>query len=94
MRVYVDADHAGESVTKRLRIEYIVFLNSAPIYWLSKKQTSCETSTFGSEFVSMKQAKEYTHGLRYKIRMFGILVTEPAFFHGDNQSVLCNTTAS
>ena len=25
--------------------------------------------------------------------MFGIPVTEPEFVHGDNQSVLCNTTA-
>ena len=93
MRVYVDADHAGEFVTRRSRTGYIVFLNSAPIYWLSKKQTSCETSTFRSEFVAMKQATEYTRGLRYKLRMFGIPVTEPAFVHGDNQSVLCNTTA-
>ena len=53
-RVYVDADHDGETVTRRSRSRYIVFLNSAPIYWLSKKQTSCETSTFGSEFFALK----------------------------------------
>ena len=93
MRVFVDADHAGESVTRRSRSGYIVFLNGAHIYWLFKKQTSCETSTFESKFVAMKQATEYTCGLRYKLRMCGILVTEPAFVHGDNQSVLCNTTA-
>ena len=92
MRVYVDSDHVGESVTRRSRSGYIVFLNSAPIYWLSKKQTSCETSTFRSEFVAMKQAREYTRSLQYKLRMFGIPVTEPAFVHGDNQSVLCNKT--
>jgi hypothetical protein len=36
-----------------------VFLNGAPIYWSYKKQSSCETSTFGSEFVAIKQATEY-----------------------------------
>ena len=36
---------------------------------------------------------EYTCGLRYKLRMFGSPVTEPAFVYGDNQSVLCNMTA-
>ena len=36
-----------------------MFLNGAPIYWSSKKQTSCEASTFGSEFVATKQATEY-----------------------------------
>ena len=48
MRVYVDSDHAGDTVTRRSRTSFIIFLNSAPIYWSSKKQTSCETSSFGS----------------------------------------------
>ena len=62
------------------------------MYWHSKKQMSCETSTFGSEFVAMKQATEYVRGLRYKLRMFGIPCEEPTFIYGDNQSVLANTT--
>ena len=93
MRVFVDADHAGDLLTRRSRTGFIVFLNGAPIYWSSKKQTSCETSTFGSEFVAMKQATEYIRGLRYKLRMMGITVDEPAFVFGDNQSVLANTTS-
>ena len=58
MTVKVNADHAGESLTRRLRTGFLVFLNKAPIYWLSKKQTSCKTSTFGSEFVAMKQTMD------------------------------------
>jgi len=93
MRVYVDSDHAGDMLTRRSRTGYVVLLNGAPIYWNSKKQTSCETSTFGSEVVAMKQATEYVRGLRFKLRMMGIPVDEPAFVFGDNQSVLANTTA-
>ena len=37
MRAYVDADHAGDKLTRRSRTGYIVFLNMAPIYWFSKK---------------------------------------------------------
>ena len=59
---------------------------------MSKKQGSCETSTFGSEFVAMKQCCEYLRGLKYKLRMMGIPVTNPAFIFGDNQSILWNTT--
>lgn len=92
MRVFVDADHAGDLITRRSRTGFIVFLNGAPIYWSSKRQNSCETSTFGSEFVAMKQATEYVRGLRYKLRMMGIKVDEPAFVFGDNKSVLYNTT--
>ena len=93
MRVYVDSDHAGDMLTCHSRTGFVVLLKNAPIYWNSKKQTSCQTSTFGSEFVAMKQAMEYICGLRYKLRMMGILVDEPTFVFGDNQLVLTNTSA-
>ena len=59
---------------------------------MSKKQASCETSTFGSEFCAMKQGTEYVRGLRYKLRMLGIPCSSPTLVFGDNQSVLANTT--
>ena len=55
MRVYIDANHAGDLLTQLSRTGFIVFLNGGPIYWSSKKQTSCETSAFGSEFVVMNK---------------------------------------
>ena len=57
MRVYVDNDHTGDTVTRRSSTGLIIFLSAAPIYWSSKKQTPFKTSSFGSEFCSMKQAK-------------------------------------
>ena len=51
---------------------------------------SIETSTFGSEFMAMKQATGYLRGLMYKLMMFGIPVDEPTCVYGDNQSVLVN----
>jgi hypothetical protein len=92
MRAFVDSDHAGELTTRRSRTGYIIFLNSAPIYWFSKRQTCVETSSFGSEFIAMKQCCEYIRGLRYKLRMMGIPVDLPTYVFGDNQSVLANTT--
>ena len=92
IRGYVDADHAGECLTRRLRTGYAVFLKKDPICWFSKKQGSLETSTFGSEFMAMEQVTEYLRGLRYKLRLFGIPVDEPAQVYGDNQSVLYNTS--
>ena len=92
MRAYVDADFAGEKLTRRSRTGYIIFLNMAPIYWYSKKQNCIETSSFGSEFIAMKQCCEYVKGLRYKLRMLGIPVDDPCYVYGDNQSVLANVT--
>ena len=51
-----------------------------------------EPSTFGSEFCAMKMAAKYVRDFRFKLRMMGIPVEEPAFVFGDNQSVLANTT--
>lgn len=92
MRLFVDADHASDTITRRSRSGFLCYLNCAPITWFSKKQTSVETSSFGSEFVAMKHGTEYVRGLRYKLRMMGIPVLGPTYIYGDNQSVLFNTT--
>ena len=90
---FVDADHAGEYLTRRSRNGFIVMLNNATIYWYSKKKYTIETSTFGSKLMAMKQAEEYLRGLCYKLRMFGIPVDEPLFIYGDNHLVLVNASA-
>jgi hypothetical protein len=88
----VDANHAADTVTRRSRTGFLVFLNSAPVYWLSKKQASVESSSFGSEFCAMKHCCEYVRGLQYKLRMLGIPCEEPVYIQGDNQSILYTTT--
>ena len=92
MRIFIDADHASDTVTRRSRSGFLCYLNCAPITRFSKKQTSVETSSFGSEFVAMKHGTEYVRGLRYKLRMMRIPILGPAYIYGDNQSVLFNTT--
>lgn len=92
IRAYVDSDHAADTVTRRSRTGFIVFLNNAPIYWYSKRQTGIETSTFGSEFIAMKHCCEYLRGLRFKLRSFGIPVDMPCLIYGDNKSVLVNSS--
>ncbi len=75
----VDADHAGDTVTRRSRTGFLVYCNSALVYWLSKKQTSIESSSFGSEFTAMKQCCEYIRGLVQKLRIMGIPCRNPAY---------------
>ena len=92
MRAFVDSDHAGDTATRRSRTGFIIYLNKSPIFWFSKRQTSVETISFGSEFVAMKLYCKYIRGLRCKLRMMGINVNEPTFVFGDNQSVLANVS--
>ena len=84
MHAKVDADHALDTITRRSRTGFLVYLNCAPIYWWSKKQNSVESSSFGSKFIAMKQCCEYVCRLRYKLRMVGISCDDPMFIYGDN----------
>ena len=86
------SDHTSNTVMRRLRMRFLVYMNSALVYCWSKKQTSTESSSFGSEFIAMKQCCENLKNLRYKLRMMGIPCEQPIFIYGDNQSVLANTT--
>jgi hypothetical protein len=84
MRAFVDSNHAGDTITRRSQTGFIIFLNSAPIFWYSKKQGGIKTSSFGSEFIAMKQCCEYVRGLHYKLQMMGISVDMPSYIFGDN----------
>jgi len=92
MHVFVDADHAGDQITRRSRTRILIYLNKAPILWFSKRQNTVETSTFGSEFVAMRQAFEMIKSLNYKLRMFGIPIDGPAQVYGDNNAVILNSS--
>jgi hypothetical protein len=72
MTCFVDANHAGDKITRRSQTGFIMYLNNAPIDWFSKKQNTCESSMFRSEFVAMRIATEQIKALQYKLRMFGI----------------------
>ena len=63
IRCFLDADHAGEKLTRRSCSGFIIFLQRAPTCYCSKRQNTVETSTFGSEFMAMKLACEYIRGL-------------------------------
>ena len=90
--VFVDASHAANVVTRQSRSGVLIFLNRAPILWYSKKQTSIETSSFGSEFQALKVGLELLLGLRYKIRMMGIPLEGYAHVKVDNMSVVKNSS--
>ena len=90
--VFVDADHAGNRVTRRSHTGILIYCNLAPIIWYSKRQNTVETSTFGSEFIALKIATELTEALVYKLRMFGVPVEAPARVFCDNESVVKNSS--
>jgi hypothetical protein len=89
---FVDADHAGNRVTRCSQSGILLFVNRAPVVWYSKRQNTVETSTFGSEFVAMRIAVELVESLRYKLRMFGVPIEGPTNVFCDNEAVTKNAT--
>ena len=84
---FVDANYAADKVTRCSHTGILIFCNRAPILWFSKRQSSVESSTFGSEFTSLKNAVELVTEIRYKLRMFGVPVDGPTDMFCDNKSV-------
>ena len=89
---YVDADHAHDQVTRRSITGILIFFNNTPIKWLSRRQKTVESSTYGSELVAARIATELIIEVRYNLRMLGVKIDGPAWMLGDNQSVIMNTT--
>jgi hypothetical protein len=87
---FVDSDHAADLVSRRSRTGVLIYLQSAPIVWYTKKQGSIETSSFGSEFTAMKTGIELIIGLRYKLRMMGVPLDGSTRIRADNMSVINN----
>jgi hypothetical protein len=90
--VFVDANHAGNLVTRRSHTGILLFVQNSPILWLSQRQNTVESSTFGSEFVALRAARDLIVAMRYKLRMFGVPIEGPAQVFCDNQGVVKNTS--
>jgi hypothetical protein len=67
MNVYVDADHVHDLVTRRSITGILVMVNNTPIRWVSKRQKTVETLTYGSEFVASRVVTELILEVRYML---------------------------
>jgi hypothetical protein len=68
MTVYVDANHTHDLVTRRSITGIILMLNNIPVRWMSKRQITVETSTYGSELVASRIATELILEVRFMLR--------------------------
>jgi hypothetical protein len=91
MTVYVDADHVHDLVTRSIT-GILVMLNNTPVRWVSKRQRTVETSTYGSELVASSIAKELKPEVRFMLWSLGVSLDVPKLMLGDNMSVVLNTS--
>ena len=90
MSCFVDADHAGNKITRRSHTGIFILLNNTPVIAFSKQQNTCKSSTYGSELVAMRIARDMISALRIKLKCFGIPILGPTNVFCDNNSVVQN----
>ena len=73
---FLDSSHGSNKVKRRSHSGHLLFVNRAPVKRLSHQQQTVETSAFLSEFIAMKHCIEDIEYLRFKIRMFGVPLSE------------------
>jgi len=89
---YVDANLYHCKVTGRSVTGILHFVNGTVIDWYSKKQSTVETATYGSEFVAAKTAVDQITDLRITLRYLGVPIKGKAYLFGDNESVIKSST--
>ena len=89
---YVDANlhhylATGKAVTAALQ-----FLNQTPIDAYTKRQSTVETATYGSEFVAARTAVDQIIDIRTTLRYLGVPIRDKSYMFGDNRSVVTSST--
>jgi hypothetical protein len=86
---FVDANHAGNVITRQSHTGILIYYcQNAPVIWYSKRQNTVESSSFGSEFIALRIAKEMICGIMQQIRMSGVPVHGPANVFCNNHRVV------
>ena len=62
--------------------------NKSVVDFSTKLQATVETATFGSEYVAARTATEQIIDVRNTFRHLGVLIDQPTFMFGDNESVV------
>ena len=71
MIAFVNANLVHDDITGRLMMASMHILNKTPIDYYSKRQTTVETATYGSEFVVTRTTTEQIMDLRATLQFLG-----------------------
>jgi hypothetical protein len=91
---FVDANLYHCLISGRAVTGILHFFNGTPppVNWYSKKQTTVQMATFGSEFVAARIATDQIISNRVALRYLGVPIEGHTILYGDNQSVVDNST--
>ena len=76
----------GKAVTAVLHV-----LNQTPIDAYTKRQSTVETATYGSEFVAARTAGDQIIDIHTTLRYLGVPIRDKSNMFGDNRSVVTSS---
>ena len=85
---FVDANLMHDMTNGKAVTAILHYLNMTPVDWYTKKQSTIETATYGSEFVAARTATEQIMDLRLTLQYPGANICDTAYMFGDNESVV------
>ena len=91
---YVDANLHHDLATGKAVTAVLHFLNQTPIDAYTKRQSTVETSTYGSEFVAARTAVDQIIDIRTTLRYPGVPIRDKSYMFGDDRSVVTSSTIS
>ena len=89
---YVDANLHHDLATGKAVTAALHFLNQTPIDAYTKRQSTVETATYGSEFVAARTAVDQIIDIRTTLRYLGVPIRNKSYMFGDNKSVVTSST--
>ena len=89
---YVDANLHHDLATGKAVTAALHFLNQTPIDAYTKRQSTVETATYGSEFVAARTAVDQIIDIRTTLRYLGVPIRDKSYMFGDNKSVITSST--
>jgi hypothetical protein len=90
---YVDANLYHDWITGTSVTGIISLINQTPIAdWYSKKQSTVETATYGSEFVATRVCVDRAVDLRTTLRYLGVPLRHRDVVFGDNHESVVNSS--
>ena len=89
---YVDANLHHDLATGKAVTAALHFLNQTPIDAYTKRQSTVETATYGSEFVAARTAVDQIIDICTTLRYLGVPIRDKSYMFGDNRSVVTSST--
>src|SRR4029077_3593248 len=88
IKVFCDADWAGDMDDRKSTTGIVAKLNGCPIVWLSKKQSTVALSTAEPEYIAIATAAQEVTWINQYLSELGLKDSEVPIIRSDNQAAI------